>query len=81
VVLPDGRTARWRATITPATVSDLFDVVLEVEVPPAGGASGDLARSSTTLRLLRPTWSTEAERNQRIQDAKKRLEKSREALR
>jgi general secretion pathway protein I len=81
VVMPDGRTARWRATITPAAVSDLFDVVLEVELPPAGGEGGDLTRSTTTLRLLRPTWSTDTERNQRIQDARKRLEKSRDAMR
>jgi general secretion pathway protein I len=80
VILPDGRTARWRATLTPTPVSDLFDVVLEVEMPPSADG-GELLRRNSTLRLLRPTWSTEAERNEREQAARKRLEKSRELMR
>lgn len=80
VILPDGRTARWRATIAPTSVSDLFDVVLEVEMPPSA-EGGELLRTTSNLRLLRPTWSTEAERNERTQAARKRLEKSRELMR
>jgi general secretion pathway protein I len=79
VVLPDGRTATWRATITPTEVSDLFDVVLELDAPPPGGA-GDLLRSRETLRLLRPTWSTEAERKERRDRARQRLERERRAM-
>lgn len=79
VVLPDGRRAMWRSTITPTNVSDLFDVTLEVEAPPPGG-SGDQVRSTVALRLLRPTWSTEAERNLIRQQAKQRIERERQTL-
>ncbi len=80
VVLPDGRTANWRATITETGVSDLFDVVLELDAPPVGGG-GDLVRSRSQLRLLRPTWSTEAEREQLRNRARERLQRQREAMR
>jgi len=80
VILPDGRTARWRATVSPTAVSDLFDVVLEVEMPPSA-EGGELLRSASTLRLLRPSWSTEVERNERTQAARKRIGKSREMMR
>ncbi len=79
VVLPDDRRAIWRSTITPTAVSDLFDVTLAVEAPPPGG-SGEQVRSTYTMRLLRPTWSTEAERNLIRQQAKQRLERERRAL-
>lgn len=78
VVLPDGRSANWRATVTPTGVSDLFDVVLELDAPPPGG-SGDIVHSKQTLRLLRPTWSTEAERDKLRQAAKQRLQRERAA--
>lgn len=80
VILPDGRTARWRASLSPTAVSDLFDVVLEVEMPPSA-EGGELLRSTSTLRLLRPSWSTDAERNERTQAARKRIGKSREMMR
>ncbi len=80
VILPDGRTARWRATVSPTAVSDLFEVVLEVEMPPSA-EGGELLRSASTLRLLRPSWSTEVERNERTQAARKRIGKSREMMR
>lgn len=79
VVLPDDRRAIWRSTITPTAVSDLYDVTMEVEAPPPGG-SGEQVRATVTLRLLRPTWSTEAERNQIRQQAKQRLEGERRSL-
>ena len=79
LVLPDGRTATWRATIEPSEVSDLFDVTLELDAPPAGGA-GDLVRSKETFRLLRPTWSTEAERKERRDRARQRLQRERGAM-
>lgn len=80
VVLPDGRTASWRAVIEPTAVSDLFDVALEVTAPPPAG-SGDLVRRSEKLRLLRPTWSTEAERKDLRDKAEQRLKRQREAMR
>lgn len=80
VVLPDGRTASWRATVTATNVSDLFDVSLELTAPPPGG-SGDLLRTTETLRLLRPTWSTEAERKDIRDRATQRLKRQREAMR
>ncbi len=76
VVLPDGRTATWRATIEPTGVSDLFDVVLEFDAPPSA-SGGDLVRSQLRLRLLRPTWSTDAERTELRQRARQRLERAR----
>lgn len=79
VVLPDGRTATWRATITATNVSDLFDVVLELSAPPPAG-SGELVRTSEKLRLLRPTWSTEAERKALRDKAKDRIKRQREAM-
>ncbi len=79
IVLPDGRTATWRSTVTPTTVSDLFDVTLELSAPPPGG-SGDLVRVTETLRLLRPTWSTAAERKDLRDKATQRLKRQREAM-
>jgi general secretion pathway protein I len=79
LVLPDGRSAVWRATITPTGVSDLFDVALEFDAPPPGG--GELQRGGETLRLLRPTWSNEAERKELRDRARERLQRQREAVR
>jgi general secretion pathway protein I len=79
IVLPDGRNATWRATIEPSSVSDLFDVMLELDAPPRDG-TGDLVRTKETLRLLRPTWSTEAERKDRRDKARQRLQREREAM-
>lgn len=80
LILPDGRSANWRATITPTAVSDLFDVVIELDAPPPDG-NGDLVKSRGTLRLLRPTWSRPAEREKLRQAAKQRLQREREAPR
>lgn len=80
VVLPDGRTATWHATVTATGVSDLFDVLLEITAPPANG-TGDLVRTSEKLRLLRPTWSTEAERKALRDKARQRIQRQREAMR
>ncbi len=59
-LLPGNRSARWRARITPTPVADLFEVVLEGELP----AEGDKLQGNflEDLRLLRPTWSEPAER-------------------
>lgn len=81
LVLPDGRNATWRATITPTNVSDLFDVALELNAPaPIGSGTGDVLRHSSKLRLLRPTWSTDAERNELRRKAKDRIKREREAI-
>jgi general secretion pathway protein I len=77
VILPDGRSANWRATINETAVSDLFDVVLELDAPPAGGG-GDMVKSRATLRLLRPTWSTDSERSKIRDKARERLKRQRE---
>lgn len=80
VVLPDGRTGNWRATVEPTEVSDLFDVEIEFSAPPPSG-TGEMVRTTSKLRLLRPTWSTAAERK-RIRDAaRQRIEKERGAMR
>ena len=71
--LPDERTARWRATVTPTKLADLFDVTLEIELPKADG------RKETTVteacRLLRPTWSQPGDRETLRADARSRLAK------
>jgi general secretion pathway protein I len=58
--LPDQSTARWRATVTPTNVADLFDVSLEIDLPKT--ADRKEATIITTCRLLRPTWSQPADR-------------------
>ena len=61
LTLPDDRAARWRATVTPTTVADLFDVTLEVELTTKDGKRQPA--STETCRLLRPTWSQPADRD------------------
>lgn len=60
LTLPNDRSARWRATLTPATVADLFDVSLEIELTDGDGKK--LSPITETCRLLRPTWSQPADR-------------------
>ena len=67
-------------TVAPTAVSDLFDVTLELTAPPPSG-TGDLVRVSETLRLLRPTWSTAAERKDLRDKATQRIKRQREAMR
>lgn len=61
LALPDDRTSRWRATVTPAPVADLFDVVIEVEFTDANGRRAPTVTEN--CRLLRPTWSQPADRD------------------
>jgi general secretion pathway protein I len=58
--LPDDQSARWRATVTPTPVADLFDVSLEIDLTTAEGRH--LPPVTETHRLLRPTWSQPADR-------------------
>lgn len=60
LTLPDDRTARWRATVVPTAIADLFDVTLQVELTGSDGKS--LPAVTETCRLLRPTWSQPADR-------------------
>ncbi|MDI1335451.1 MAG: prepilin-type N-terminal cleavage/methylation domain-containing protein [Lacunisphaera sp.] len=60
LTLPDDRSARWRATLTPTPVADLFDVSLEIELTDGDGKK--LPTITETCRLLRPTWSQPADR-------------------
>ncbi len=60
LALPEDRTARWKATLTPTTVADLFDVTLQTEVTTPG--AGKTETFTETIRLLRPTWSQPADR-------------------
>ncbi|MEJ1973523.1 MAG: prepilin-type N-terminal cleavage/methylation domain-containing protein [Lacunisphaera sp.] len=59
LALPEDRTARWKATVTPTTTADLFDVTLETEVTNPGKKTDTFTE---TIRLLRPTWSQPADR-------------------
>lgn len=80
VILPDGRRANWRATITATGVSDLFTVVLEMDAPPPEGKGGDTLKSKCEMTLLRPTWSTAAERDALRNKAKDRIQQQRGAM-
>ncbi len=61
LTLPDDRTARWRATVTPTPVADLFDVAIEVEFTASNGQRAPTVTEN--CRLLRPTWSQPADRD------------------
>lgn len=74
VVLPDERTARWRARVTPLEVSDMFRAELEIELPVEGGEPLVWVE---THDLLRPTWSEEADRTRLREAAQRRLEEAR----
>lgn len=60
VPLPDGKKARWRATITPGQIADLFAVDCDIEVTAPEGA--DSYKLTEHFMLLRPTWSQPADR-------------------
>lgn len=61
LTLPDDRSARWRAVLTPTPVADLFDVSLEIELTDSAGQKQPTI--TETCRLLRPTWSQPADRD------------------
>jgi general secretion pathway protein I len=65
------RLAHWRATLTPTSVADLFDVTLEIELPSPNGRS--VPAITQTLRLLRPTWSQPADRDKLRAAARSKL--------
>jgi general secretion pathway protein I len=69
--LPEDRTVRWRATVTPTPLADLFDVTLEIELPPAEGRKENTITES--CRLLRPSWSQPADREKLRTDARSKL--------
>lgn len=69
--LPDDRTAKWRATVTPTKLADLFDVTLEIELPAAEGRKETTV--TETCRLLRPTWSQPGDRETLRTDARSKL--------
>lgn len=60
LTLPDDRSARWRAVLTPTTVADLFDVAVEIELTDGDGRKQSAITEN--CRLLRPTWSQPADR-------------------
>jgi general secretion pathway protein I len=61
LTLPDDRSARWKATLTPTPVADLFDVSVAIEFTDSNGKK--LPTVTDTCRLLRPTWSQPADRD------------------
>lgn len=56
----EGRRVRWTATIEPTELADLFTVTFECEV--VGTSTQTEQRSREVFRVLRPTWSVEADR-------------------
>jgi general secretion pathway protein I len=71
IELPENRTGKWRATVTPTKIADLFDVTLEIQLPALKGSKDETF--TETLRLLRPTWSQPADRETLRADARSRL--------
>jgi general secretion pathway protein I len=73
--LPGNRSAHWTATVTEATVGDLFRVAFHCEIR-------DPARTQPwvhdeTFMLLRPTWSDPATRDKLRQDTRDRVTQER----
>ncbi len=76
VHLPGNRTARWKSKIEPTSVSDLFSVVLTVEIQ--AEENGEYSPEKTEARLLlRPTWSVPSDRTKIRDEAKQKLERER----
>jgi general secretion pathway protein I len=71
IELPEDRKGKWRATVTPTKIADLFDVTLEIELPAAKGGK-DLTFTET-CRLMRPTWSQPADREALRTEARSKL--------
>lgn len=73
--LPDGRRVRWSVAIRPTAVADLFTVDLTGSVVTD---SGDELAHREMFRVLRPTWSEAAEREELLAAARaRRLEERR----
>ena len=77
VTLSSGR-ARWYATIESTAVSDLFNVLLTIEMESPDG--GEMEVYEQELFLLRPTWSDPVERSELIAENRDRLNSNRMAL-
>jgi prepilin-type N-terminal cleavage/methylation domain-containing protein len=60
IVLPDNRKGRWRVSVTPGEIADLFAVDCQIEI--TGGVSEDNFSTTDHMMLLRPTWSQPADR-------------------
>ncbi len=56
----DGRRVRWTASIDPTQLADLFTVTFECEIVGTGAQNGQKVQQ--VFRVLRPTWSAEADR-------------------
>ncbi len=69
--LPEDRKAKWRATVTPTKIADLFDVTVEMDLPALKG--GPDQTITETYRLLRPTWSQPADREALRTEARSKL--------
>ncbi len=73
--LPDGGMLRWETTMEETPVADLFEVELAWEVAMIGRPRPHLERER--LLLLRPTWSTEEQREKLRAASRVRLQKHR----
>ncbi|HVU17473.1 MAG TPA: type II secretion system protein [Candidatus Didemnitutus sp.] len=60
IVLPDNRKGRWRVSVTPGQIADLFAVDCQIEI--TGGPGEDNFNVTDHMMLLRPTWSQPADR-------------------
>lgn len=60
LTLPGDTRARWRATVTPTQLADLFQVACEVEL--TNPREPGTFTMTLNLTLLRPTWSQPDER-------------------
>lgn len=67
----DGRQVSWIAEVEPTLIADLFDVTFEVRIQQDGG--GERAVFVERMRMLRPTWSEDDEREKLRQESRDRI--------
>lgn len=75
----DRRRVRWKATIEPTNVADLFTVAFHCEVDDPERPKP--TTTEQTFRLLRPTWSKSDERAKLREEAKQRIIEAQEVRR
>ncbi len=69
----DQRRVRWSGTVEPTNTADLFTVTFTCEISSLGTVGND-RKVTEVFRLLRPTWSEDADRTTLREEARKRIE-------
>lgn len=69
----DQRHVTWKATLQPTETSDVFDVLFECDITAVSLRKP--IHIAEKFRLLRPTWSKDADRNKLRADSAQRINK------